>query len=380
MPAAPSAGSASRELRRAVPVSNGPEALVREEIRALKPYHVPPAAGMVKLDAMENPYRLPTELAARMGERLAAVAVNRYPDPEASGLKARLRTAMGIPAHLDIVLGNGSDELIQVISLALARPGAVAVGAEPSFVMYRMSAIAAGLRYEGVSLAGDFSLDERSLRGAFDIHRPALTWIAYPNNPTGNLFPREAILRLVAAAPGLVVVDEAYYAFAGGASFMDEIGRHPNLVLLRTVSKLGLAGLRLGLAIGAPAWMSELEKLRPPYNVNVLTMAAAELLLAEEQVFAAQTAAIVAERGRLEAALDALPGVLRFPSAANFVLVRVADAPAVHEALKARGILIKTLHGTHPLLANCLRLTVGTPDENAKLLGALASILGPQNA
>lgn len=361
-------------------MSKRPEDLVREEIQALKAYHVPPAEGMVKLDAMENPYRLPPELAARMGERLAEVAVNRYPDPAASRLKARLREAMGIPDALEVVLGNGSDELIQVISLALARPGAVALAPEPSFVMYRMSAIAAGMRYAGVALAGDFALDEPAMMAAFEAHRPALTWIAYPNNPTGNLFEREAILRLVRAAPGLVVVDEAYYAFAAGASFMDELGRHPNLVLIRTVSKLGLAGLRLGLAIGAPAWMREFEKLRPPYNVNVLTMAAAEMLLAEGEVFRAQTAAIVAERSRLTAALEAMPGVRHFPSAANFVLARVADAPAAFEALKGRGILVKSLHGMHPLLANCLRLTVGTPDENAKLLEALASILGPQNA
>ena len=364
----------------AADVSKGPADLVRDEIQALKAYHVPSAEGMVKLDAMENPYRLAPDLAARMGERLAQVAVNRYPDPGAARLKARLREAMAIPDGLDLVLGNGSDELIQIISLALARPGAVAMAPEPSFVMYRMSAIAAGMRYVGVPLAGEFALDERAMREAFEAHRPALTWIAYPNNPTGNLFARDAILRLVAAAPGLVVVDEAYYAFAGGASLMDELGRHPNLVLVRTVSKLGLAGLRLGLAIGEPAWTGEFEKLRPPYNVNVLTMAAAEMLLAESGVFAGQTAAIVAERSRLEHALDRMPAVRRHPSAANFILVRVPDAPATFEALRVRGILIKTLHGTHPLLANCLRLTVGTPDENAKLLEALASILGPQNA
>lgn len=377
MRAARSGDSGSHE---AASVSKGPTDLVRDEIQALKAYHVPSAEGMVKLDAMENPYRLPPDLAARMGERLAQVAVNRYPDPVAAPLKSRLRDAMGVPDGLDIVLGNGSDELIQVISLALARPGAVALAPEPSFVMYRMSAIAAGMRYAGVALAGDFALDERAMHAAFETLHPALTWIAYPNNPTGNLFDRDAILRLAAAAPGLVVVDEAYYPFAGGASLLEEIGRHPNLVLVRTVSKLGMAGLRLGLAIGPPAWMREFEKLRPPYNVNGLTMAAAELLLAEGEVFAAQTAAIVAERARLQSALDAMPGARRYPSAANFILVRVADAPAAFDALRARGILIKTLHGTHPLLANCLRLTVGTPDENAKLLEALASILGPKNA
>ncbi|MEO5677258.1 MAG: histidinol-phosphate transaminase [Usitatibacter sp.] len=354
--------------------------LVRDEVLAMTAYHVAPAHGMVKLDAMENPYRLPDGLASELGQRLARVAVNRYPDPSYGELKRCLRDAMGIPPGLEMVLGNGSDEVIQMLSLLVARPGAVALSVEPSFVMYRVSAIAAGLRYVGVPLRADFTLDEPALMAAIQSHRPALTWLAYPNNPTGNLFPREAILRVVAASTGLVVVDEAYFPFSGGASMRDEVGRHPNLVLVRTVSKLGLAGLRLGLAAGPGDWMGELEKLRPPYNVNVLTAAAAELLLERRAVLEEQAGRIVAERARLEGGLDSLAGVRRYPSAANFVLARVPDGPGAFEALKARGILVKTLNGMHPLLAHCLRLTVGTSDENAKLLEALASILGPQNA
>jgi len=346
----------------------------------MRAYAVEPAQGMVKLDAMENPYRLPPELARAMGERLAGVAINRYPDPSATALKAALREAMGIPAGLGVVLGNGSDELIQMLSLALARPGAVVLAAEPSFVMYRMSALVAGMRYEGVPLRSDFALDEAALLEAMDRHRPALTWLAYPNNPTGNLFPRDAVLRIVEAAPGLVVVDEAYYPYSDGATLMDEVGRHPNLLLIRTASKLGLAGLRLGVAAGPADWIAELEKLRPPYNVNVLSAAAGELLLAQSDVLEGQARAIVAERTRLGSALDAMAGVRRFPSAANFVLVRVADAPRAFDALKGRGILVRNLHGSHPLLANCLRLTVGTPDENAKLIEALASALAPHHA
>jgi histidinol-phosphate aminotransferase len=240
--------------------------------------------------------------------------------------------------------------------------------------MYRMSAIAAGMRFQGVPLRTDFTLDEDALLAALAKHRPALTWLAYPNNPTGNLFPREAISRAARASPGLVVVDEAYFPFSGGATLADEIARHPNLLLVRTVSKLGLAGMRLGFAAGTPAWIAELEKLRPPYNVNVLTAEAAELLLAHSDVFEAQTRAIVGERSRLESALDAMPGLRRFPSAANFVLARVPDAASATEALTRRGILIRNLHGSHPLLANCLRLTVGTVEENTKLIEALASI------
>jgi histidinol-phosphate aminotransferase len=356
------------------------EDLVRHEILGLSAYHVPPAAGLVKLDAMENPYRLPAELAREMGERLAGVAINRYPDPSAAGLKARLRESMGIPPSLGLVLGNGSDELIQMLSLLVARPGAVALSMEPSFVMYRMSAIVAGLRPEGVPLAPGFALDEPAIGAAFERHAPALTWIAYPNNPTGNLFSREAILRLARAAPGLLVVDEAYFPFAGGESMLDAVGEYPNLLLVRTVSKLGLAGLRLGFAVGPPAWMEQLEKLRPPYNVNVLTAAAADLVLAHSGVLEAQSRAIVESRAALERGLDRIPAARRFESAANFVLVRVPDAPRTFEALKAGGILVKNLHGSHPQLAHCLRLTVGTTDENRQLLEALASILDPSHA
>jgi histidinol-phosphate aminotransferase len=361
-------------------VSRGPRELVREEVLAMKAYPVADARGLVKLDAMENPYRLPPELARGLGEVLSAVAVNRYPDPAAPALRARLRETMGLPDSLGILLGNGSDEVIQILSLALARPGAVVLAPEPSFVMYRLSAMAAGMRFAGVPLRADLSLDEAAMLEAIREHDPALVWLAYPNNPTGNLFPREAMLRIVAAARGVVAIDEAYYAFSGGATFRDEVGRHPNLLLVRTVSKLGLAGLRLGLAAGPREWIDELEKLRPPYNVNVLTAAAAEFLLAHEAVFAGQTQALVAGRSWLEAALDRLPGVRRFPSAANFVLVRVPDAPRAFEGLKARGILVRNFHGSHSLLAHCLRLTVGTPDENEKLIEALASVLGPHHA
>ena len=339
-------------------------------------YAVPPAQGLVKLDAMENPYRLPPELASKLAAALGEVAINRYPEPGSARLKERLREAMGLPRELGLVLGNGSDEIIQMLSVLLARPGAVALAVEPSFVMYRVSATLAGMRFVGVPLRADFSLDEEALLAAIEQNRPALTWLAYPNNPTGNLFPREAILRAVAASPGLVVVDEAYFPFSGGATLRDEVGRHPNLLLVRTVSKLGLAGLRLGLAAGPPDWIAELEKVRPPYNVNVLTAAAGELVLAHRAVFEEQAARIVAERARLESGLDRL-GIARFASAANFVTARVSDAPRALEALKARGILVKSLHGSHPLLANCLRLTVGTADENAKLLGALASMTAP---
>jgi histidinol-phosphate aminotransferase len=247
-----------------------PEQIIRDDIRALSAYHVPDPAGLVKLDAMENPYGLPAELCAAIGKRAAAAALNRYPDPAARELKARLRAIMQIPSGMDLVLGNGSDELIQMLALAVAKPGAVMLGVEPSFVMFRMIAGFAGLRFAGVPLTKDFALDEAAMLEAIRAQQPALIFIAYPNNPTGNLFDANVIARVIAAAPGIVVVDEAYHAFAG-ASFMPRLAEFPNLLVMRTLSKLGLAGLRLGLLAGRAEWLHHVDKLRLPYNVNVLT-------------------------------------------------------------------------------------------------------------
>ena len=353
-----------------------PAELIRPDILALSAYHVADARGLVKLDAMENPYRLPAELAAELGERLRAAEINRYPDPRSPALKASLRRAFGIDARHEILLGNGSDELIQILAQAVARPGAALLAAEPSFVMYRMIAGFCNLRYVGVPLRDDYSLDEAAMLAAIARERPALIFIAYPNNPTGNAFDRAVLERIIAAAPGLVVVDEAYHAFAGGLSCLDLIDRHANLLVMRTVSKLGLAGLRLGYLVGAPAWLVELDKLRLPYNINVLTQTAAAFALDHIDVLSEQAAAIVAERSRVAAQLAALPGVSVTPSQANFILFRVAGASAVFDGLKARGVLIKCLHGAHPLLENGLRVTIGTPDENDRFLAALAAHLG----
>ena len=358
-------------------MSAGPEQIIRDDIRALAAYHVPPAAGMVKLDAMENPYSLPEALRRELGEAVAGAALNRYPDPGAPQLRARLREAMAIPPQYELLLGNGSDEIIHIITQCVARPGARVLAPAPTFVMYGMYALFCGLRYVGVPLRADFSLDESAFLAAMAEHRPAVVFIAYPNNPSGNLFTDEAVARIIAAAPGLVVVDEAYHAFAG-RSFMTRLADFPNLVVLRTVSKLGLAGIRLGFAVARPEWIREFDKVRAPYNVGVLTQAVGERVLAHGDVLDGQARSIVAERERLAARLKALPGVTSFPSDANFILVRVLDAARVFEELKRRGVLVKNLHGSHALLAQCLRLTIGTPEENETLFAALAAALVPR--
>ena len=344
--------------------------VVRPEIRALSAYAVARAEGMIKLDAMENPYALPAGVRTRLSEALARVPINRYPDGGAHAAKGALRRVFSIPVDQDLLLANGSDELLQIITSALACPGASMLVPEPSFVMYRMNALYAGMRFIGVPLGGDFRLDRAAMLAAIERERPSLVYLAYPNNPTGNLFAASDVEAVLRAAPGLVVIDEAYYAFAD-ASFLPRVAEFANLLVLRTVSKVGMAGIRLGYAVAAPEWIAELNKVRQPYNVNALTQAAAEALLTDTGWIAEQAAAIRTGRGRLETELKRLPGTTVFPTQTNFVLVRVTDANEMFEGLKARCILVKNLHGWHPLLANCLRITVGTTEENDLLLAAL---------
>lgn len=350
--------------------------LIRPEIRALKAYHVPPAHDLIKLDAMENPYGIPDELRAGWDEALRKVEVNRYPDADAQVLKARLREALGVPPGMALLLGNGSDELIQMILLALARADSFVVAPTPTFAMYEIVAAATGVRFVGVPLTPDFELDLEAMLAAVARHRPAVIFLSYPNNPTGNLFDSQAVARVIEIAPGLVILDEAYHAFAD-ATFMDRLGRYDNLLVMRTLSKQGLAGLRLGVLVGAPAWLNEFDKLRLPYNVNCLTQAAAAFVLAHPAPFARQTQQIRADRETLYGALTALPGVYAWPSRANFILFRLTGRPAtdVHAALQARGVLIKNLDHADGPLAGCLRVTVGTPAENQAFLTALAEAL-----
>ncbi len=351
-------------------MSRNPEEFIRNEVRALTAYHVPPASGMVKLDAMENPYPLPDELRAEVGALVAGADVNRYPDASCGALKARLRSVLAVPADMSLVLGNGSDEIIQMLMLAMARPGAVVLGVEPSFVMFRLIASFCGMRYVGVPLAPDFSLDERRMAGAIEAHQPALVFLAYPNNPTGNLFDDRAIDNVLRLAPGAVVMDEAYHAFAG-RTYMNRLAQFDNLLVMRTLSKSGLAGLRLGVLAGRASWLDHVDKVRLPYNVSVLTQLVAEKALERHGLLAEQAAAIKAERGRVLRELQRMPGTRAYPSEANFILFRVSAADAVFGGLKERGVLIKNLHGSQPSLENCLRVTVGTPAENDRFLEAL---------
>jgi len=352
--------------------------VIRPEIRAMHAYQVSDAAGLVKLDVMESPYRLPPELAAEIGEVVSRVAMNRYPVPTAHELRALIREVMQVPKGCDVLLGNGSDECIQYITAAVAREGAAVMAPAPSFAMFAMHALFFRLRFVGMPLREDFSLDVEAFLAAMAKDKPALVWLAFPNNPTGNAFPVADIERIVKAAPGLVVIDEAYQPFAG-ATFMPRLAEFENMVVMRTVSKIGMAGLRLGYVCGRPEWIESFNKTRSPFNINVLTEAVAIKLLQNKAVLDAQAAKVLEERERLKPELSRLAGLTVYPSAANFLLARIAGGKRagtrVFDRLKAQGVLVKDFSGGHPLMENCLRLTIGTPEENRILLAAMREAL-----
>ena len=374
------------------PASSPLQALarIRPDVRAMHSYVVQPSTGMLKMDAMENPFRLPAHLQAALGQRLGAVALNRYPGDRIADLKAALAQYAGMPEGYGIVLGNGSDELITLLALACAQPvdkdgrgqRATMLAPMPGFVMYPLSAQLQGLDFVGVPLTPDFELHEPAMLAAIAQHQPAITYIAYPNNPTATLWDEGAVQRIidaVGAQGGIVAVDEAYQPFASRTwltRMQAEPARNAHVLLMRTLSKFGLAGVRLGYMLGQPALVAEIDKVRPPYNVSVLNCEAALFALEHAEVFAAQAAEIRAERTTLIAALRQMPGVEKcWDSEANMVLLRVADSAKAYEGMKNRKVLVKNVSTMHPLLANCLRLTVGNAEDNAQMLAALQASL-----
>ncbi|MGZ5266380.1 MAG: histidinol-phosphate transaminase [Caldimonas sp.] len=352
-------------------------AVIRQDVKSMHAYAIQNSAGLVKLDAMENPFRLPEALQEELGRRLGRVAINRYPVGCVADVVAALSTYVRLPQGCGLMLGNGSDELISLLAMACDLPGATILAPVPGFVMYEMSARLQGLGFVGVPLTARFELDEAAMLAAIEAHRPALTYIAYPNNPTANLFDEAAVERIVAAVGrqnGLVVFDEAYQPFSS-RSWMERVGSLPHLLVMRTLSKFGLAGVRLGYLAGPERIVAEVDKVRPPYNVSALNAEATLFALEHGAEFARQAALLRSERERLQGALRGLPGVEAFPSEANMILIRVADSVAVFQGMKQRGVLVKNVATLHPLLAGCLRLTVGTPEENGLMIDALRASL-----
>lgn len=357
-----------------------PTRFIRSDILAQSVYHVADVPDdFIKLDAMEVPYTFPEHLQQVWAEQLLAAPINRYPNPATSGLQQALRDAFGIPSDAAIALGNGSDELIQFLTLLVAQSDATMLAIEPSFVMYRRNAELFGMNYVGVPLNADFSLNLPAVLEAIEQHNPALTFIAYPNNPTGTPFEREQIEQIVQTAKGIVVIDEAYGAFADD-SLIGQAGQPANLVVMRTLSKIGFAGLRVGYAAGSPVIMNELAKILPPYNMNQLSLTTAKFALQNMDVVNGNIATLKAERERVADAMRVMTDTTVFDSQANFLTVRVPDAPYMFTKLKENKILVKNLHGTHDVLQNCLRFTIGTPEQNDAVLRVVQMVIAEHEA
>ncbi|HJP09414.1 MAG: histidinol-phosphate transaminase [Arenicellales bacterium] len=349
---------------------------VPARIRDLSLYPASTGKGMLKLDAMENPYVWPEDIRRLWQQELHKVPLNCYPDPQASALCEQLKKWCGLNNNVGLMLGNGSDELIQIIAMTLGGPDRVILAPEPSFAMYSLIAQVIGAQYVGVRRTANFDIDLPALLDAIDEHNPCCIFLAHPNNPTGNLCTPEVVERVLDAAGGLVVLDEAYHAFSR-STFLDLVGDHDNLIVIRTFSKLGLAALRLGFLAGPKDWLAEFNKVRLPYNINTLTQASVCFALHHMDWFEGRAALIRDERTRLLRALEGVPGLTVYPSAGNFLLVRTpaGSGQAVFEGLKDGGILVKNLHSAHPALAECLRVTVSTREHNESLYKLLSEVL-----
>jgi len=349
--------------------------LVRPDVQKIQANHAPTSRGMIKLDARENPYVWPAFLRGEWLEEMQGVTMNRYPDPESTDLKARLRQVFDIPHGMELMLGNGSDELIQIISMAMRGVGRKVLAAVPTVARFQVISAYAGMEFVGVPLnEKDFSLDVPAMLAAIEQHQPAVTYLASPNNPTGNVYSQDEIGQLLVASHGLVVVDESYFGFSG-ESMMAQLERYDNLLIMRSLSRMGLAGLRLGYLVGHPRWMKRINNLRLPYNINVLTQFTVEFALNYFDVFEGQIEQIRRDRIWVAENIRHLKGVEVFPSETNFILFRVAQgrAAAVDAGLKQKGILLRNLANESSLLHDCLRVTVGKPSENVAFISALTS-------
>ncbi len=344
--------------------------MIRNDIKQLAAYHVPDASGLIKLDAMENPYPLPDALKDKWANHIRNVNINRYPDAEMNELRHAIADRDGLQAD-QVLLGNGSDEIIQMALIA-ADQGACVIP-QPTFVMYEIISRWLKRPVASVPLEKDFSLNADAFLRVCSREKAAIAFLACPNNPTGNMWPRDTVRQIIDNFRGLLIIDEAYNPFAD-ESYTDMIA--PHVVVLRTYSKLGMAGLRLGYALGHPDTIAQLNKVRLPYNISSPGQASARFFLENFDVFEEQAKKIRSNRGRMLAAMMSMDNIEVFPSQTNFILLRVPNADATFEALKQRGILVKNLHAAGGLLQNCLRVTIGMSEENTQFIASLKEIIG----
>jgi histidinol-phosphate aminotransferase len=347
--------------------------LIKPAVAQLQAYDTHKRPGQVKLDANEHPFILPPAIREAVLQALAAVSINRYPDPGAEGLRHTLAKLLDVTPDM-LLLGNGSDELVQMVLMACGTPGATVLTPTPTFSMYGLGARMLDQQAVEVPLTANWELDMPQMLAAIADEQPRVTFLATPNNPTANCFASADVHQLIEAVPGVIVVDEAYYEFSR-QTVLPRLQSYPHLLVFRTLSKIGMAGLRVGILVGDPELVYEINKVRLPYNLSAYSQVAAAVVLQHWEMIEPEFRVIIHERERLREGLGRIPGVTVFPSQANFLLARVgAGAARVWEALGGHGILVRHFPGS-PALQDCIRITVGTPPENELLTTTLQTIV-----
>ncbi|MBW0454088.1 MAG: histidinol-phosphate transaminase [Candidatus Kinetoplastibacterium crithidii] len=350
---------------------------IRQDIQETTSYPISDASGLIKLDAMESPYELPNELREKISKRISLLSFNRYPSTNKKELIRTIKHAFNIPSEADVLFGNGSDELIQLIIQSCCAPGDIVLSPSPSFVYFEMASKFNHAKFVDVPLNNNFQLNMIEMLSAIEKHKPKVIFLAMPNNPTGSLWNNNEVQKIIDNAPGLVVIDEAYQAFTD-YTWMQMITKLPNILVLRTVSKIGLAGLRFGYLSGNRDWISQINKVRPPYNINILTENAILEIISNKNILDEQTKQILKNKELLKSELEKFSDITVFPSHANFILIKICnkfDATDLYEKLKKGGVLIKNLSNSHYLLKNCLRVSIGTFEENLILLNILKNLI-----
>lgn len=344
---------------------------IQSNIKKLSAYTVPEIDCSVKLDGNESPYSLEDELSEKVCAKLQDVELNRYPDPNMNSVRSRLGELYSFPKD-GILLGNGSDEIIQILVTVFTGKSETVLVPKPTFSMYRLSSLAQNKTVIESRLDENFDIDIEDFKNMIIEYDPDLIFLATPNNPTGNSFSENKIFEILNTTDAIVVVDEAYFEFAT-KTFLPLVSDFDNLMVLRTMSKIGFASIRLGFLFGNPELISELHKARMPYNINSLTQSVMKVALENTNVINEKIELIISEREKLGIELKKIAGIEVYPSDANFFLMKVDDADFVFSELVKKDILIRNLNG-EGRLKNCIRITVGTPSENEKLLDALTSV------
>ncbi|MBN3860315.1 histidinol-phosphate transaminase [Neisseriaceae bacterium PsAf] len=348
--------------------------IIRQDIQKTTAYHVQETPeGFIKLDAMELPYEFPNEMKQELAKILAQVPLRLYPDINHHPIVSKIKNVFKVPTKAEVITGNGSDELIQLLTLLVAKNNAKVLSLDPSFAMYKVDAELYGMQYISVDCDEELQIDFNQVFDIINQEKPDLIFIAYPNNPTGIRFERSKIEKIITESNALVVIDEAYGAFASD-SFLDLAGSIDNLVVVKTFSKIGFAGIRLGFASGHPSVMQELKKITPPYNMNQLTLATADYILEHFDWVTEKTTEIKYQREIMLSELESIEFLEVYPSETNFLMIRTPDAKLVFDTLYKNKILVKNFHGKHPMLDQCVRITIGTPEQNSKVIGVIKSL------